>query len=486
MALQGAELILWSHGPEPVPQGWLLDVTMRIRAFDNHVTLAVANYAGELPYLCSNWPGYTGEPLGRACVVDRSGIIEADTGTKTGVAVVPHRPDPRHGYLRPYLHRKPKPLPLPDRPEPEADRPSRPKRNIRVTIAQVGLGSGAESRPRLRVPTKFLDDAGSRKPDVILMAEFDFPTDTPAAAKTFAQVAERAGKYHTLHRHRRPARSTECPVKDGRSTSWAYLWDRTGNVVGKYRISQYGGSKELPVFKTDFGVIGVIICGDVYSPEIARALALQGAEIILCRSQSWGASGQFNLRMQQARAIDNAVYMAAAHSAYSEVSQRSYVIDPYGYPLAATPYWRNSVVSADVDLDAGRIWFARSNTPGTRRPQRLSGRLLSQDDSGQTHGLPPRAFRRPPAGTVSPDRGEDPCRPRFLGGNQKKMAENRRVKGRENVRAWPAENGGWIAGSNLTRRRSLGRKPGQNGNGAGITETCPVVSYIRVLFGTMS
>ena len=82
LALQGAELILWSHGPEPVPQGWLLDVTMRVRAFDNHVTLAVANYAGELPYLCSNWPGYTGEPLGRACVVDRSGIIEADTGEK--------------------------------------------------------------------------------------------------------------------------------------------------------------------------------------------------------------------------------------------------------------------------------------------------------------------------------------------------------------------------------------------------------------------
>ena len=36
-----------------------------------------------------------------------------------------------------------------------------------------------------------------------------------------------------------------------RRASWAYLWDRTGKVIGKYRISQYGGSKELPVFKQD-------------------------------------------------------------------------------------------------------------------------------------------------------------------------------------------------------------------------------------------
>ena len=81
----------------------------------------------------------------------------------------------------------------------------------------------------------------------------------------------------------------------------------------------------MPVFKTDFGVIGVIICGDVYSPEICRSLALQGAEIILCGSQSWGGSGQFNLWMQQARAIDNAVYMAITHLPMSDISQRSYV-----------------------------------------------------------------------------------------------------------------------------------------------------------------
>ncbi len=368
LALQGAEMILWSHGVEPVPQSYPLDVVMRVRAFDNHVALAVANYAGQLPYLCSNWPSYTGQPLGRACVVDRSGIIEADTGIKPGVAVAPidfarnsdvyrltfkedrslfrYLVDPN---IKPIVHRG-------------------TKRNIHVTLVQVGFDHGPNPDPKADF-YKVLNDAGSRHPDVILMAEFGFPTDTPEAAKTFAQVAEIAKKFNSyiiIGGLRAPEMSYKNEETfSNQRASWAYIWDRSGNIVGKYRISQYGGSKELPVFKTDFGVMGLMLCGDIYSPEIARALALQGAEMILCGSQSWGASGQFNLWMQQARAIDNAVYMATTHFPMSDVSQRSYVIDQYGYPLVASHYWRDSVVSADVDLDAGNVWFARSKTPGT-------------------------------------------------------------------------------------------------------------------------
>ena len=36
----------------------------------------------------------------------------------------------------------------------------------------------------------------------------------------------------------------------------------------------------LPVFDTDFGRIGMIICWDVTFPQTARTLAQKGAEII--------------------------------------------------------------------------------------------------------------------------------------------------------------------------------------------------------------
>jgi predicted amidohydrolase len=363
LALQGAELILWSQAPEPVPQWYTMDITMRMRAFDNHVTLAVANYAGELPYLCSNWPEYTGEPVGHACVVDRSAVIVADTGLKAGVAAaaidLTRRKDAYHLTFkedRSLFHDlvDPNVKPVVFR---------GPKRTIRVTIAQVEKKHGPNPDPDSEF-FSILDKAGRQGADIILMTEFHFPTDTPEAAKTFAQVAELAKKYLTyivIGGLREP----QMPYKEGRRASWAFLWDRMGKVAGKYRISQYGDSTELPVFKTDFGVIGLILCGDIYSPEIARAEALKGAEIILCGSQSWGASGQYNQWMQQARAIDNAVYMAVAHYPTSEVSQRSYVVDPYGYPMVASKYWSDSVFSADVDLDAGQVWFAHSDAPGT-------------------------------------------------------------------------------------------------------------------------
>lgn len=103
-------------------------------------------------------------------------------------------------------------------------------------------------------------------------------------------------------------------------------------------------------------------------------MALQGAEIVFCPSQSWGASGQFNLWMQQARAIDNRVWMAAAHFPMSDFSQRSYVIDPYGYIQAASRYWTDSVCSAEVDLESGGVWFTPAATPGPAgKPGYLAG-----------------------------------------------------------------------------------------------------------------
>jgi len=372
LALRGAELILWSGGPEPVPQGYPLEIKMRVRALDDHVTLACSNYAGELPYLASNYPAYTGQPLGRSYVVDRSGILVADTGHRVGVAVarldlsrpkdIYHLTFDQDRKLFHYLvDPNLKPLVFHGK-----------KRRIRVSIAQVSSAHGPNPDPGSEF-ARIIDAAGRRGPDVIVMGEFGLPTETEVARRTFALVAEKAKKYQS-YIVIGGLRDPELPYEGNRRASWAYLWDRTGKVIGKYRISQYGRSKELPVFKTDFGVVGLILCGDIYSQEICRALALQGAEIILCGSQSWGASGEFNRWMQKARAIDNCLYMATAHLPMSEISQRSYIIDPYGYTLAASEYWRDSVATAEVDLDAPRVWFAASDTPGRAgKPGYLAG-----------------------------------------------------------------------------------------------------------------
>ena len=117
----------------------------------------------------------------------------------------------------------------------------------------------------------------------------------------------------------------------------AILIDRQGNIAGKYRKTHLpqteieGGltpGSEYPVFRTDFGIIGIEICYDNFFPEVSRSLALNGAEIIIL--PIWGdIRGDFYEWdiVARARAIDNAVYLVA--SMY-DGPDKSLIIDPDG------------------------------------------------------------------------------------------------------------------------------------------------------------
>lgn len=50
---------------------------------------------------------------------------------------------------------------------------------------------------------------------------------------------------------------------------------------GRYWDFDWVPADELPVFGTDVGRVGMLICSELYSPELPRILALKGAEILL-------------------------------------------------------------------------------------------------------------------------------------------------------------------------------------------------------------
>jgi predicted amidohydrolase len=123
--------------------------------------------------------------------------------------------------------------------------------------------------------------------------------------------------------------------RDGRGVyNTAVLIDRHGNVAGKYRKVYLpreeveGGvtpGRDLPVFETDFGRIGMMICWDAEYVDPARALALKGAEIVLVP-----AAGGY-LTLLKARALENHLYVVT-----SGFGVESAIIDPAGEVLFAT------------------------------------------------------------------------------------------------------------------------------------------------------
>ena len=128
----------------------------------------------------------------------------------------------------------------------------------------------------------------------------------------------------------------------------AVLIDRQGQVIGKYRKVYLpreeieGGltpGNDYPVFRTDFGVVGIMVCWDVQYADPARALALAGAEIVLL--PIWGG----NLTLAKARAIENHVFLVA-----SGYNHPTYILDPDGETLA-TAKERGAAAVATIDLN---------------------------------------------------------------------------------------------------------------------------------------
>jgi len=128
----------------------------------------------------------------------------------------------------------------------------------------------------------------------------------------------------------------------------AVLIDREGKVAGKYRKVYIPEGEfdqgcaqgdSYPVFDTDFGRIGMMICWDSWFVDPARALAVQGAEIILL--PIWGG----NPTLIRARAIENHVYLVSCG-----YDVESNIYDPWG-ELLAEATGRPGVAWADIDLN---------------------------------------------------------------------------------------------------------------------------------------
>ena len=149
------------------------------------------------------------------------------------------------------------------------------------------------------------------------------------------------------------------------------LISRTGNLAGKYRKISLpreeidGGvtpGDSLPVFDTDFGRIGMMICWDVSFPETARTLAQKGAEVIFL--PIWGG----NLTLAKARAIENQVYLVS--SSYDMITA---VFDQEGEVMKEATK-DEPVIVVDVDLNKQKLWpwlgDFKNRIPGEMPPQK--------------------------------------------------------------------------------------------------------------------
>ncbi len=152
----------------------------------------------------------------------------------------------------------------------------------------------------------------------------------------------------------------------------AAVIDADGTYLGKYRkqhIPQTAGFWEkyffrpgdggYPVFRTQFATIGVYICYDRHFPEGARALGLNGAEIVFNPSATVAGLSQYLWKLEQpAHAVANGYFVGAINRVGTEAPWNigkfygtSYFVNPRGQIIAEASEDNDELVVADLDLN---------------------------------------------------------------------------------------------------------------------------------------
>ena len=153
--------------------------------------------------------------------------------------------------------------------------------------------------------------------------------------------------------------------------------DNKGDVMGSYHKSHLFAPAETwdtpgdtyPLFDTEFGKLGIIVCWDVAFPEIARIYALEGADLLVVCSnwedpfdgEVW-QEGTLNTHeedwdlMCRARAYDNTLPLVAANRVGNDGGMlswfgRSKIIDARGHIVKALDTREEGILFGTVDLD---------------------------------------------------------------------------------------------------------------------------------------
>ena len=117
---------------------------------------------------------------------------------------------------------------------------------------------------------------------------------------------------------------------------------------------------QADVFETEVGKIGMIICYDIYFPEITRLLCLKGANLIICISASPSVRRGFFETLTAARAIENGVFLAYVNLAGIEDGLQfwggSRIIAPSGRIISQAKYDVDDLIQATIDYsDMSRV-----------------------------------------------------------------------------------------------------------------------------------
>jgi beta-ureidopropionase len=248
---------------------------------------------------------------------------------------------------------------------------------------------------------RFIDEAATRGVQIVCMQEvFTTPYFCAEQEPRWYEAVEKIPSGPTVKLMQEVAKKhgmvVIVPIYEEEITGVYYntaaVIDADGKYLGKYRKNHIPHTKPgfwekyyfkpgnlgYPTFETAFARIGVYICYDRHFPEGARALGLNGAEIVFNPSATVAGLSEYLWELEQpAHAVANGYFVGAINRVgheqpwdIGEFYGKSYFCNPRGKIIAQASRDSDELVAADLDLDEIRevrnVWqFFRDRRPET-------------------------------------------------------------------------------------------------------------------------
>ncbi|KAB0677066.1 carbon-nitrogen hydrolase family protein [Aureimonas leprariae] len=272
------------------------------------------------------------------------------------------------------------------------------------TAAVVQMRSGTDPARNIAALGELVAKAASRgatyvqSPEMTGMVQRDreglFAALRKPEADPVAQAASELARRHGVHLH---VGSTAVRLPDGRAANRAFLFRPDGSRAATYdkihmfdvdldngeswRESRtYKPGEQAVVADLDFADgsarLGFAVCYDMRFPQLFRAEALAGAEVLTAPAAFTRQTGEAHWHvLLRARAIENGAFVVAAaqggvHEDGRETYGHSIVVDPWGRVLAEVDGAEPGIAVARIDT--AEVAAARAKLPNLKNAREFT------------------------------------------------------------------------------------------------------------------
>ncbi|RJS77987.1 carbon-nitrogen hydrolase family protein [Candidatus Bathyarchaeota archaeon] len=244
------------------------------------------------------------------------------------------------------------------------------KEKFKIALAQIGC-KRADKKENLKKIENFVEKAKNQSADLIVFPElsltgyvvrdqiYELAETIPGpSTQVIEKIAEKTQTYIVFGMPEL-SEKTQATIYNtavlvgpkGYIGKYRKMYLPTHSVFEEKRYFRPG--YQAVAFDTEIGKIGLIICYDIFFPEVSRLTRLKGAQLIVCISASPAVRKTFFEILTAARAIENTAFLAYVNLVGIENGLQfwggSRLIAPNGKVLVKAKYDEEDLVMCDVN-----------------------------------------------------------------------------------------------------------------------------------------